>query len=693
MADPRPTPDAPDDDPYLWLEEVEGERALQWVEARNAATLGHLSDARVAADRDAVKAALDRPDKIPLITRRGPHLYNFWQDAAHPRGLWRRTSPTSFAGDRPEWEVVLDLDMLAQAEGEDWVWHGAVTRPGAHDRALLRLSRGGGDAVVLREFDIAVRAFPPDGFVLPEAKASADWLDADTLLLSSPLGLAGDGAPAASQSGYPRAIRLWRRGADPLAAPILFEAAASSMGAWGGVDRENGQETLVFTEQLGFFDTAIHLGDWEGARHRLPLPSDARASWQKGWIVALPRTPWTLDGVTHPPDTLLGTSLAALLAGTARWQVLARPAPRRAIQNFFWCKGRLILSVLDEMRPVFTAFTPGPDDWMETPVGGLPAIGVVSLWPLDEREEESDGTLLALAQDPVTPPELLRLDPAPSAPLVLKRSSPVFDANGLVVTRHEAVSSDGERIPYVQVGPTGETGDAPVHLTGYGGFQVSMLPSYRGTIGQLWLARGGTGVIANIRGGGEFGTAWHEAGRRERKRLSHDDFAAVAADLVRRGVTVPGRIAAEGGSNGGLLIANMLTRYPERFGALFCTIPLIDMRRYTKLLAGASWIAEYGDPDKPEDWAFIRDFSAYHQAAEGKPYPPILIATTRRDDRVHPGHARKMAAKLQALGYPALFHEPAAGGHGYGKDNGEIAGFAALGAAFLRRAIGWESEA
>jgi prolyl oligopeptidase len=258
-----------------------------------------------------------------------------------------------------------------------------------------------------------------------------------------------------------------------------------------------------------------------------------------------------------------------------------------------------------------------------------------------------------------------------------------------VVTRHEAVSVDGERIPYVQVGPPGETGDAPVHLTGYGGFRIPMLPYYNSAVGKLWLERGGTSVVANIRGGGEFGTRWHEIGRRAGRRLSHDDFAAVAADLVRRGVTRPGRIAAEGGSNGGILIANMLTRYPDRFGALFCTIPVIDMRRYSKLLAGASWIAEYGDPDKPEDWAFLQTYSAYHTAAPGYRYPPILLATTRRDDRVHPGHARKMAAKLQAMGYEAYFYEPAAGGHGYGKDNKERAAFTALGYTFLSRAIGW----
>ena len=276
-----------------------------------------------------------------------------------------------------------------------------------------------------------------------------------------------------------------------------------------------------------------------------------------------------------------------------------------------------------------------------------------------------------------------------ASPALLKRAPRTFSADGLVVTQHEAISIDGERIPYVQTGPATETGDAPVHMTAYGGFGLSVRPYYNSALGKLWLERGGTTVQANIRGGGEFGTRWHDAGRYAGKRLAHDDFAAVAADLVRRGVTRPDRIAAEGGSNGGILITNMLMRYPERFGALFCTIPLIDMRRYTKLLAGASWIAEYGDPDKPEEWAWLQTYSAYHAAKPGQKYPPILIATTRRDDRVHPGHARKMTAKLQAMGYEAYFYEPAAGGHGYGKDNKERAAFTALGYAFLKNKIGW----
>jgi len=313
---------------------------------------------------------------------------------------------------------------------------------------------------------------------------------------------------------------------------------------------------------------------------------------------------------------------------------------------------------------------------------------VVHVGRFDMEEAEGNGDLLANAQDPITPATMMLIERG-TAPVVLKRAPRTFAADGLVVSRHEAISTDGERIPYVQVGPAGETGNAPVHMSGYGGFGLSNLPYYSSAIGKLWLERGGTSVTANIRGGGEFGTRWHDAGRLARKPLSHDDFAAVAADLVKRGVTRPDRIAAEGGSNGGILITNMLTRYPERFGALFCTIPLIDMRRYSKLLAGASWIAEYGDPDKPEEWAFLQTYSAYHQAEPGRRYPPILLGTTRRDDRVHPGHARKMTAKLQAMGYEAYFYEPAAGGHGYGKDNKETAAFIALGYAFLKDKIGF----
>ena len=682
--DPRPTLAAPDDDPYLWLEEIDGERALAWVEAQNQATLERFGNARFAADRDLLAAIFDRPDNIPLIARRGPRVFNFWKDAEHPRGLWRVTTLASYRTEAPDWEILLDLDALAVREGEDWIWSGAVTLPGSHDRAILMLSRGGADARVLREFDLAAHDFVPGGFFLPEAKGGAEWLDRDTLLLSSPL---GDGM--ATHSGYARTVRLWRRGSDPLTALVIFSTAVEHMSVWADVDRDSETERVWFAEQLGFFDQIVFLGDHTGPKIQLDLPTDATPTWHRGWLAVKRRSVWTIDGESYAPDTVLGISLAAFLAGDRHFTKLFEPAERRALQGFFWCGDRLILSILDELRPVFEVLTPSDAGWSRERITGLPDIGVANVWPLDVRTEESNGDLLASAQDPLTPPSLFLVRPG-AAPEILKRAPQAFDPMGLVVTRHEAISDDGTRIPYTQVGPAGETGEAPVHLSGYGGFRVSQLPYYNPAIGKLWLERGGTSVVANIRGGGEFGTRWHEAGRREGKRLSHDDFAAVAADLVRRGVTRPGRLAAEGGSNGGILITNMLTRYPERFGALFCTIPLIDMRRYSKLHAGASWIAEYGDPDNPEDWDFLKEISAYHRAAPGQNYPPILVATSRRDNRVHPGHARKMAAKLQAMGYEAYFYEPAAGGHGYGKDNRERASFTALGYNFLRRAIGWD---
>ncbi|HEY4252029.1 MAG TPA: prolyl oligopeptidase family serine peptidase [Roseomonas sp.] len=688
MPDPASLPDltAPDSDPRLWLEEIDGARATAWADAASQATLARFGDARFEADRDAVKAALDEPARIPSVTRRGGLLYNFWQDAAHPRGLWRRTTLDSYRGPAPAWDLLLDIDALAAAEGEDWIWHGATTLPPAHDRAIVYLSRGGGDATVLREFDIPGLSFVTGGFTAAEAKGGVDWLDRDTLLLSSAL---GEGM--ATQSGYARTVRLWSRGTDPLAAPVIFETAAANMGAGAGLDRGAEPERIFFVERMGFYEAVVHLGDRTGARRRVDLPKDADYRWHRGWLAVRPRTPWTIAGATHAPDAVLGLSFDTFLDGRTEIVALFTPGDRRALQDFFWCDGRLVLSILDDLAPLHLVWTPGEAGWTETVLDGLPPIGIVSVWPLDAEETESDGTLLANVQDPVTPPRLLQLSAGLEAPLLLKRSPALYDASGLVVTRHEAVSVDGERIPYVQVGPTAETGDAPVHMTGYGGFRVPILPAYATRIGKLWLEKGGTSVTAAIRGGGEFGTRWHEAGMRERKALAHADFAAVAEDLVRRGVTVPGRIAAEGGSNGGLLIGNMLTRFPDRFGALFCTIPLLDMRRYAKLLAGASWVAEYGDPDQPEDWAFLQRISAYHLAAPGGRYPPILIATARKDDRVHPGHARKMAAKLQELGHEAWFYEPAAGGHGYGKDNAEVAAFSALGAAFLRRAIGWET--
>ncbi|WP_027549843.1 prolyl oligopeptidase family protein [Bradyrhizobium sp. Cp5.3] len=684
-VDDRPTPSAPDDDPWLWLEEVEGARALDFVERQNRLTLEKFGGPAFARDRDTLAAIYDRPDNIPYVSRSDGLLYNLWKDANHPRGLWRRTTIAEFRKPNPSWEILLDIDQLAAKEGEDWLLNGSSSLPGDAPQTMLSLSRGGSDAVTLREFDLNTKSFVAGGFTLPEAKGGAAWVDPDTLLLSSAIG-----EDMATTSGYARTVRLWRRGQPVGQARVVFETTSDRMSAYCDVDRTGEAPRILFVDRQDFFNFDVWLGTEGGATVKLDLPSDIWLQLHGDWIALKLRSAWTVGGITHPADTVLGISLSAFLAGQRNFAVIFPPSPRRALQGLFWAKGRLVLSILDELRPVFEICTPSAAGWSSTRLPGLPAIGVVDVWRFDSHESESNGDLLANVQDPLTPPSLMLIEPDVASPTVLKQAPRTFNADGLIVTQHEAISIDGERIPYVQTGPAGVTGDAPVYMSAYGGFGLSVKPYYNSGLGKLWLERGGTIVQANLRGGGEFGTRWHDAGRLAGKRLSHDDFAAVAADLVRRGVTRAKRIAAQGGSNGGILITNMLTRYPERFGALFCTIPLIDMRRYTKLLAGASWIAEYGDPDKPEEWEWLQTYSAYHNAKPGQPYPPILIATTRRDDRVHPGHARKMAAKLHAMGYEAYFYEPAAGGHGYGKDNKERAGFEVLGFRFLKDKIGWQ---
>ena len=593
----------------------------------------------------------------------------------------------NFASPNPEWETLLDIDRLAAEEGKDWLlgWTADAVR-GADSRAILSLSRGGSDAVTLREFDLDTKSFVADGFALPEAKGGAEWVDADTLLLSSAL-WRGHGDDFRLRANRPAVAA---RRADVDQAPVIFEAPPDRMAR---VLRRRPTPAptprIWFIDRLDFFNLNLWLGDETGAKSKLDLPTDIWMEAHQRLARVKLRTAWTVGGQDlrrrtpcsafrcrpFSPATAISPSSSSRARG-ARCRAFSGPPASWCCRSSTNC-GRCSRSARRRQ-------TAGRRERLR----GLPEIGVVDVWRLDRHESESNGDLLANVQDPLTPPSLMLIEGVES-PTVLKQAPKTFTADGLVVTQHEAISIDGERIPYVQTGPAAETGDAPVYMSAYGGFGLAVKPYYNSALGKLWLERGGTMVQANIRGGGEFGTRWHDAGRYAGKRLAHDDFAAVAADLVRRGVTRAERIAAEGGSNGGILISNMLVRYPERFGALFCTIPLIDMRRYTKLLAGASWIAEYGDPDKPEEWAWLQTYSAYHTAKPGQKYPPILIATTRRDDRVHPGHARKMAAKLQAMGYEAWFYEPAAGGHGYGKDNKERAAFMALGYTFLKDKIGW----
>ncbi len=683
QPDDRPTLNAPDDDPYLWLEEIDAEECLSWVESQNARTLSRLVGPQYQTDTAALTRIYDNPDQIAFVTRRGDHLYNLWKDASNPRGLLRRTTLERYRLNDPQWETIFDLDACARKDNEDWTWQSSTFLPDDNDIALFRLSRGGGDAVILREFDLKTRTFVADGFTLEQAKGSATWLDRDQILLSSAFG-----EDMATQSGYAATVRLWKRGSPVEEAQIIARTARQNIAISSQFDRSAGNRRLWITEQIDFFNATYRFGPAEGPYQRLDLPTHCTIEARGDWLLVRPRKCWTVGSTTYEPDCVLGISLTAFAAGSRSFQRLFTPSPRRGLQGFFGLGDGFVLSYLEELEPRFDRLQPGSDGWSIEALAGPPKQGIAHIWPLDSDTAHSNGDLLMFAEDPLTPPSLSLL--AEGKPSEQLRHAPsLFKTDGLMVSRHEAISTDGERIPYTQIGPSERSGPLPVHMSGYGGFGISVQATYNTSIGKLWLELGGISVIAHIRGGGEFGEAWHLAGRGAAKRQSHDDFAAIAADLISRGVTTPQQIAAEGGSNGGILICNMLTRYPHLFGALFCTIPLIDMRRYSQLLAGASWIAEYGDPDVAEDWKHLQHTSAYHTAKPGSDYPAIMIATTRRDDRVHPGHARKMAAKLQTMGYEnSLYYELDAGGHSYGKDNAERAAFVALGFSFMRKAVG-----
>jgi prolyl oligopeptidase len=680
-----------DDDPFVWLEQVDSLEARAWVEARNAETKDALCDTQFDHDRAALLDILNARDRIPWVVQRGKCVYNFWQDEQNPKGLWRRTTLASYRAAATEWEVIIDIDALARAEGEDWVWRGCTSLPPAHRYGLVQLSRGGADAVVIREFDLAHKRFVEGGFFLPEAKGGAGWLDDNTLLVSAALG----GEAFQTASGYARTVRRWQRGTPFEAAPVVFECEPTEMLAWGWREHSPSYPRTCFMRRPDFFRMAFYVEGGDGAQRQLDIPADAYLYVERNWLVLSLRSDWADAGRRYKAGALLVSDIDALLAGNRDFTVLFEPTRTCFLQHFAAAGNAVAFKVLDNVHSRILLAHHQDGSWRVEPVAGLPGMQTVDFYRLVEDdidwlgEEEHEGeTFVISSQNSIMPPTQWLARPGQSAEM-LKQAPARFDAAGLVITQHHAVSVDGEQIPYFQVARAGMPLDATnlCLLTGYGGYQIASLPYYAVSVGKLWLERGAVFVIANIRGGGEFGPDWHKAGMRAGKRLSHDDFAAVAKDLIARGVTRPQRLACKGGSNGGLLVGNMLTRYPDLFGAIDCAVPLLDMKRYTKLTAGSSWVGEYGDPEKAEDWAFLEELSAYHHVEPSRRYPPILLTTSARDDRVHPSHARKMAAKLAAQGHRVYFHEPLEGGHAGATDNAQLAFNIALSFAFLRKTI------
>ncbi len=658
------------EDPHLWLEDVEGEKALDWARARNAETLEVL-EALPEYERFYEKnlAVYDSQERIAYPAIRGPHLYNFWRDANNERGLWRRTTVEEYRKEEPEWEVLLDLDELAKAEDENWVWGGSSCLPPAYERCLISLSRGGADATVTREFDIPSRSFVEDGFNLPEAKGGASFIDRDTVFVNTDF---GEGSM--TESGYPRIAKLWKRGQPLAEAETVYEGKFEDIGVSAGVIRTPERDYPVVVVAPTFFTNHYYLYE-NGNLQRVPVPEDAdiEAVFKNQLLVGL-KSDWTRDGQTWKQGTLVSVDVDELVAGEGTVKAVVTPDERSSITSVARTRDLLLVNRMEDVRNRLDAYSLVDGEWRARAIDA-PTMGNINV----TSTSEDSNFFYFTYTDFLTPTTLYEAEGV-SAPAESKSLPAFFDGTPYEVTQHFTESEDGTRVPYFMVAHKDLelNGKNPTLIYSYGGFEISMRPSYSATIGMDWLEAGGVYVLANIRGGGEYGPNWHRQAQRENRQKSYDDFYAVAEDVIERGVTTPRHLGIRGGSGGGLLVGMLFTQRPELFNAVVCQVPLLDMYRFDKLLAGASWVEEYGDPDKPEDWAWLQNYSPYHQVKADVDYPRVFFTTSTRDDRVHPGHARKMVAKMREQGHEVFYYENIEGGHGGAANNKQSAKVQAL---------------
>ena len=662
------------EDPYLWLEDVHGAKPLAWVAEQNARTRAVLqSDPRYAQDRDAVLRVLDATDRIPYGTIVHDSVFNFWQDAANPKGVWRRTTVADYASKSPHWEIVLDVDKLAADEHENWIWKGASCTNDL-TRCLLLLSRDGGDVHVIREFDLKTKSFVKDGFTLAHAKSGANWLDDDTVLFDTDFG-----PGTMTKSGYPRIVKIWHRGEAIDAARTLAEGKPEDIAVQSQVMNGADGVYAMIVRGVSFFENEYTHVAADGTVTKIDLPLFAVIQGMTGkYIVFTLRKDWKT-----PNNTYRQGSLVAMSVEGGEPLTLYVPGPRSAVEEVATGRDAVYASIFDNVTGSIQVFRPlGGGDWEHSTLD-LPANGSTHIVTTNDFGPEAMFTVESYLK-----PTTLYLDKGDGQPAEIKALPPRFDSSGLVTEQFQVASSDGVMIPYFVTRPKGLSGPAPTVLYGYGGFEISLTPSYSANFGMLWLTHGGIYVVANIRGGGEFGPAWHEAARFENHQKAFDDFAAVARDLVRRGLTTPRQLGIVGGSNGGLLVSASMVEHPELYGAVVCQVPLVDMLRYTQIGAGQSWADEYGDPADPKARAYIEKYSPYQNVKPGVKYPPILFTTATSDDRVTPVHARKMAAKMESYGDDVLFFENTDGGHSAGANHKQAAEMWALTFVYLKQRLG-----
>ena len=680
------------DDPYIWLEEIQGERALAKVDQWNADTEAVLTDQpEYPLAKAWAKQILDDTRQIALPDAiQGDMVTNLWRDADNPRGLWRIASLESYMAGAPEWRVLIDVDKLGEDEGQSWVWHGANCLAPDYARCLIALSPGGTDADVVREFDVTTGRFVDGGFSLPEAKSNVAWFDEDTLFVGT-----DEGEGSLTDSGYPRLVKLWDRGTDFSTARQIAEGEQADISASGFSVLDGDTRWRFVNRSPSFWTNQISLVKEDGTTVPLPLPEDAEfEAVLNGFVIAKLNSALETTGGTEQPGALVAWSLQSVLDGSdpAPFAVF-RPSDTQAIEEVAASETKLWVKVLDDVSGKLIELSPGQSGWTARDME-LPANSTVQI-----AETSGTGdTAFVTVESMLTPPTLYAV-PSEGEAVAIASEPAQFDASKLTVEQKFATSKDGTKVPYYLVRPKDAQGPLPTLIHAYGGFRAAQTPKYltaepyrSGPLGLFWVESGNAYVLANIRGGGEYGPRWHEDALREKRQNSFDDFHAVADDLVASRLTTPGHIAASGRSNGGVLVGAVANQRPDLYGAIISGSPLIDMRRYNKLLAGASWMAEYGNPDVPEDWAFMKEWSPYQNMSDGPDVPAAFYYLSTLDDRVHPGHARKAAAKHEAYGQTFYYHEYREGGHSVGSDHEEDAKRAALLLSYLNREIGKDAD-
>lgn len=669
------------EDPYLWLEDVTGEKALDWVRQHNRTTQDHFeSSSDFTGLRDDLLKILDSDERIPGVSKSGEFYYNFWRDKDHERGIWRRTTLEEYRHDNPQWELVLDLDELAAEEGENWVWQGASLLKPGYDLAMIDLSRGGADASVSREFDMKTRKFVDGGFQRAEAKGQISWIDRDSVFISTDF---GEGSM--TSSGYARIVKLWRRGTPVEDAEIVYEGQSNDMSVRAGHDDSPGFERNFVFRMLAFYNDELYLRSDDGKLTKIDAPNSANKRVFREYLMLELRKPWEVGGKTYQAGSLLVTKFDDFMTGGRKFDVIFEPTESSSLASYSATRDHIILNVMKDVKNQIYVLTRDGDTWKREPLQGAPSIGTVGVRPVDADESNA----YWMTSSGYLTPTTLYHGEIGSDPEQLKQLTPMYNAEGLKVSQHFAISKDGTRVPYFMVAKeeVDFNSDNPTLLYGYGGFEISMTPRYQASVGRAWTSQGGVYVVANIRGGGEYGPRWHQAALKQNRLRAYEDFAAVGKDLIQRKVTRKDRLGIQGGSNGGLLVGNMVALYPDLFGAAVCQVPLLDMRRYHLLLAGASWMAEYGNPDAPGEWDFIKTYSPYQNIKRTTQYPAVMFTTSTRDDRVHPGHARKMMALMYDQGHDVSYYENIEGGHGGAANNKQRAYMQALAYSFLKERL------